>query len=393
MSGRNILWLLALSCATPCWAGVNQSRTVHTTSDSNRASGYGLDIFLGLDGAYIQTVPVDALESSKQGHILGGKLAATLTSKDLEIEGGGGFYKTILRGESDTVEGTTPGTSIQLQNVRISTDTGILEFASRLRLNEPTDGDAVWSLGPSATAMIGTNASFGPDSAKVYRSAIFLGMQLALTNSTTWKPRLMLEYMTDVNLHERQVHIGMLSLQFGGSLFSPKTIVKDVRTQTTDEVIKNVPVERTIQQTVVQENVRFLLDSETINFETDRATLLKKSETFLRELGRSLAQFPDRWTLLTVEGHTDIRGSLEHNMKLSQARATSVRDALIRSGVSAQRINALGFGPKRPIDPRQSPLAWARNRRVELSFEGVRDPRWLKEVIQKLKFAVNSIGH
>jgi outer membrane protein OmpA-like peptidoglycan-associated protein len=387
LNGR-ILLLSILCTAMPCWAGVNQSRTIHTTSDTNRASGFGLDIFVGIDGAYIQTQPIEDVESAKAGHLIGAKLSATLVSKDLEIEGGGAFYRTNLRGESDVVEGETPGSSVELKNIRITTDTAALTFASRMRLNEPSDEDAIWSIGPSASAMIGTNASFGPDTMKAYRSAIFLGAQLALSFNSKWKPRLVAEYLTDVNLHERQVHVGLLSLQFGRSFSTPKTIVRDIRTQTTDEVVKPIPVEKTIQQTFVQENVRILLDSETINFETDKATLLKRSETFLRELGRSLSQHPDRWTTLTIEGHTDHRGSLDYNIKLSLDRASAVRAALIRAGVPAPRINALGFGPKKPIDPRQTPLAWARNRRVELSFEGVKDPRWLREVIQKLKAAL-----
>ena len=174
-------------------------------------------------------------------------------------------------------------------------------------------------------------------------------------------------------------------------MLTPMTIVKDVRTQTTDENIKRVTVEKPIERSVIKENVRFLLDSETVNFETNKATLLKRSDTFLRELGRMLAQYPDRWNYLTIEGHTDIRGSFDHNSKLSTERASSVRDALLRSGVPAGRMKAVGFGPTRPIDPGNNDIAWARNRRVELSFEGVKDARWLREVLQKLKLAVSSL--
>jgi len=111
-------------------------------------------------------------------------------------------------------------------------------------MNEEIDGDAVWSLGPAAAAYLGTNASFGPDTKKAYRSAFFLGGQLALQFGSEFKPRLVLSYLTDVNLFERQVHIGMLSLQLGMSIFTPKTIIKDVRNQTNDEIIKKIQVEK-----------------------------------------------------------------------------------------------------------------------------------------------------
>jgi peptidoglycan-associated lipoprotein len=372
-------------------AAVSQSRSVRTSSDTTRPSGFGLDLFLAGDGAFISTSSQDSDESSKQGSLFGGKALVTLINRDLEIEGGAGYYKTLLQGEKDVVEGDTPDSRVRLENVKITTDTALVEFAGRFRLNEGRDGDAIWSIGPTASAFLGTNASFGPDSKKSYRSAIFLGGQLALTFGTAWKPRLVAQYLTDLNLYERQVHIGLLSLQFGGSLLTPMTIVKDVRTQTTDENIKKVTVEKPIERSVIKENVRFLLDSETVNFETNKATLLKRSDTFLRELGRMLAQYPDRWTYLTIEGHTDIRGSFDHNSKLSTERASSVRDALLRSGVPAGRMKAVGFGPTRPVDPGNNDIAWARNRRVELSFEGVKDARWLREVLQKLKLAVSSL--
>lgn len=370
---------------------ISQSKSIRTSSDTTRPSGYGLDLFLGADGALVSTTPSSDDESPKTGSLYGGKGALTLTNRDLEIETAGGYYKTQLQGDADIVDGPTPETKVRLENVRIYTDTALLEISARLRLNDPSSEGAVWSAGPVAKAFLGTNASFGPDSMKNTRSAIFLGGQVALTFGSTWKPRIVLEYNTDINLFERQVHIALLSLQFGGSLFTPKTIVKDVRTQTTDETVKKITVEKPVEKQIIRENVRFLLDSETVNFETDKAVLLRRSETFLRELGRMLAQYPDRWNQLTVEGHTDIRGSADHNNRLSLARASAVRDALVKAGVGQNRIKAVGFGFNRPLDPNNNEVAWARNRRVELSFEGVRDARWLREVLQKLKAAVSSL--
>jgi outer membrane protein OmpA-like peptidoglycan-associated protein len=66
-----------------------------------------------------------------------------------------------------------------------------------------------------------------------------------------------------------------------------------------------------------------------------------------------------------VIGNTDATGSREHNLKLSQARADAIRDALIRPfGIDPGRLQAVGLGeedllyPDRPTDPK--------NRRVQL---------------------------
>jgi outer membrane protein OmpA-like peptidoglycan-associated protein len=66
-----------------------------------------------------------------------------------------------------------------------------------------------------------------------------------------------------------------------------------------------------------------------------------------------------------VEGHTDDTGPEDVNMRLSQQRANSVRDYLVRKGVSAHRIEAKGYGESKPLEPGTSDSARAANRRVE----------------------------
>jgi outer membrane protein OmpA-like peptidoglycan-associated protein len=66
-----------------------------------------------------------------------------------------------------------------------------------------------------------------------------------------------------------------------------------------------------------------------------------------------------------IEGHTDSRGSLKHNMKLSQSRADSVRKFLIGAGVEADRMESRGFGPTVPIDDNRTDAGREANRRVE----------------------------
>ena len=78
--------------------------------------------------------------------------------------------------------------------------------------------------------------------------------------------------------------------------------------------------------------------------------------------------------ILRVDGHTDDQpiapGSrFADNWELSQARALSVVRYLIEEeGISPQRLAANGFGQYQPLDPRDTPQARARNRRIELKF-------------------------
>ena len=68
-----------------------------------------------------------------------------------------------------------------------------------------------------------------------------------------------------------------------------------------------------------------------------------------------------------VGGHTDNTGSAAVNRRLSAARANAVRDYLISKGVAADRLTAVGFGPRKPVASNRTAEGRAQNRRVELT--------------------------
>ena len=72
---------------------------------------------------------------------------------------------------------------------------------------------------------------------------------------------------------------------------------------------------------------------------------------------------------ILVEGHTDSTGKPETNMKLSQARAETVRKYLVDGGVAADQIRAQGVGQDRPIADNKTSAGRAKNRRVEVILE------------------------
>lgn len=71
-------------------------------------------------------------------------------------------------------------------------------------------------------------------------------------------------------------------------------------------------------------------------------------------------------TLVDINGHTDSTGSLQHNMSLSQRRASSVASYLSAQGVDARRFVINGFGPSQPVANNGTPDGRAQNRRVEI---------------------------
>lgn len=100
-------------------------------------------------------------------------------------------------------------------------------------------------------------------------------------------------------------------------------------------------------------NVDFILASvekpnivENIFYDFDKATLRPDSKSALDGLVGMLADNPN----ITIEmgAHTDRVGSDEYNNRLSERRARSVVDYLIAAGISAERLQARGYGKSRP---------------------------------------------
>lgn len=104
---------------------------------------------------------------------------------------------------------------------------------------------------------------------------------------------------------------------------------------------------------------------EKINFETNSAVIRPESFTILDQVAQQLRAHPEV-KLLRIEGHTDADGSDSYNLRLSQARADSVKKYLSDKGrIVPERLIAKGYGESRPIAPNSTPRGKAQNRRVE----------------------------
>ncbi|BDU68590.1 membrane protein [Geothrix oryzae] len=105
-----------------------------------------------------------------------------------------------------------------------------------------------------------------------------------------------------------------------------------------------------------------------IYFDTGKAEVKPESKPALAEIARLLGQSPA--LKLKVVGHTDMTGGLEANMKLSQARAEAVVQALIsQHGLASSRLKGYGVGPLAPVASNDTEEGKGKNRRVELVKE------------------------
>ncbi|MGD9807007.1 MAG: OmpA family protein [Deferribacterales bacterium] len=101
-----------------------------------------------------------------------------------------------------------------------------------------------------------------------------------------------------------------------------------------------------------------------INFKTNSAAI---DEDYLEDIQKfAVFMKANSHIKAEIQGHTDSKGAAEYNLQLSQKRAESVVDILVKKyGVSADRLTAVGYGENVPLVPNDSPANMLKNRRID----------------------------
>jgi len=107
--------------------------------------------------------------------------------------------------------------------------------------------------------------------------------------------------------------------------------------------------------------------TEKVMFDTGKATIKPESDQLLKDVATVLTQNASV-TKLRVEGHTDSVGKDSANKKLSQKRADSVKDFLVKAGIDANRLESIGYGEEKPIASNDTDEGKEQNRRVEFNI-------------------------
>jgi len=103
-----------------------------------------------------------------------------------------------------------------------------------------------------------------------------------------------------------------------------------------------------------------------IFFEYDSSEIRSDFVPLLQTHAGYLAKHPG--TRVTLEGHTDERGTREYNLALGDQRAQTVQRFMLAEGVRADQLATLSFGEEKPAAPGHGDSAWSQNRRVELAY-------------------------
>ena len=132
---------------------------------------------------------------------------------------------------------------------------------------------------------------------------------------------------------------------------TPEPVAQEPEPEPVVEVKEEVVVYKA-PDVVMQEDIYFDFDKSTLS-PAAQDNLLRKAE-WLRENSDAT---------VTVEGHCDERGTNEYNLALGDRRAESAKAFLADLGIDPARLTTISYGEERPVDPRHTEEAWAKNRR------------------------------
>ncbi|MBL7696803.1 MAG: OmpA family protein [Chitinophagaceae bacterium] len=128
---------------------------------------------------------------------------------------------------------------------------------------------------------------------------------------------------------------------------------------------------------IEKDTIKIILDSiirepyapvilDDIHFGFDSSTLREESHRQLDSLVRIMTR--DSLKIAEISAHTDSMGSDSYNLRLSAARAASVRRYLIGAGIAEERIVARGYGEIAPVSSNSTDSGRQRNRRAEFRY-------------------------
>lgn len=100
---------------------------------------------------------------------------------------------------------------------------------------------------------------------------------------------------------------------------------------------------------------RIFFDTDSSSVRADAQQTLDRQAQWLQRY----SQYP-----ITVEGHSDERGTREYNLALGARRASSTKAYLVSKGIPANRIKTISYGKERPVATCDEASCWNQNRRA-----------------------------
>ncbi len=305
-------------------------------------------LFGGIAGGYSRIYSSSYSESPQGAQYLL-NLDLSFQAQNWIIDAGIGWMNSSVSGK----------TSVS-QEARIQTLAGLLELNPRYRINNR------WQLGPVVNLAFGTDTTYAPTQG-VSKNSILIGIKgIYEIPSDTYPIRFWTQLSTNVFSRQQQAYVAWLGIQIGIPIKFGEPKSKEASSS---------------PKITASNRLSIILDPQRVFFGTSSANMDPYMQSILEDLGKYLDE-NEASANTEILGYADQRGSFNYNLKLSQKRAEAVKNRFIKGGLNAAKLELKALSYLHPLDSRNNPSAWAKNRRVEIVFNSIKNPGAL---IEKLK--------
>ena len=105
-------------------------------------------------------------------------------------------------------------------------------------------------------------------------------------------------------------------------------------------------------------------------FDTNKANFKSAAQPELEKMAERVRRVT-AVEAVQITGHTDSTGASDYNQKLSEQRAATVKDFLVKNGIDPSKITIVGMGERSPLADNATKDGRAKNRRVEVMVKGM----------------------
>lgn len=223
----------------------------------------------------------------------------------------------------------------------------------------------------SGTGAVNVLAPTASEKAANYKFGV--GLQYDFTKALGGRLEAERYHLDDAVSNEGDIDLFSLGLvyRFGRGQTEKVAETTPVQEKKQTEYARKAYVATTVVVPVTKKTSQYcsILD---FTFEIDGNEIQREEKEKLGAIGTYMNKYPD--TTAVIEGHADNVGTASHNQTLSQQRAESVVDYLVRQHkIDSSRLSAIGYGDTRPVADNSTDEGKRQNRRIEAVIACVTD--------------------
>lgn len=288
---------------------------------------------VGTDLGHLSHSPSNTNSGPFSGTLMTGKVLGSLLFSDWILETGAGWSYSAIYGQ------TRADNPLETPLYhRIYTQSAFAEGGLRWRLTPK------FHLGLIAQHFFGTDQSLSPTASKT--NQMLLGGCLMAVDllSESGIFRLGASLLGEVLNNNRKVLLYGLTLQFGIPLRGYDILLKKTDVVIRSEKVQRFEVPRVTTQKIVRDVSKYTLPRNTFHFSHGQSFLIPEDQRFLHEVAEILKKHENNYKTVTIETQIRATGSKRNDLRISEERAQTIRNALVTLGLSPQKVLAAGQG-------------------------------------------------